>query len=139
MLRASEPRHMPTQGTSFVAFRLREAMIQSQVPERHGGRSLQQHHVPMTATLETVYQRLLVHFGPQHWWPAQSPFEILVGTVLTQTTSWRNVERAIENLREAGVLDPQRLYELPAEELEALIRPVGYFRIKAKRLRNLLR
>jgi endonuclease-3 related protein len=93
----------------------------------------------MTATLEKVYQRLLDCFGPQQWWPAQSPFEVLVGTILTQNTSWKNVERAIDNLREAGALEPERLYQLPLGELEELIKPAGYFRLKAKRLRNLLR
>src|SRR3990172_8667598 len=86
-----------------------------------------------------VYERLLTAFGPQRWWPGESPFEIMVGAVLVQNTAWRNVERAIENLREAGVMDPQALYALPPEELAELIRPAGYFQVKAKRLRNLLK
>jgi endonuclease III related protein len=93
----------------------------------------------VTPTLEDVYRRLHAHYGHQHWWPAQSPFEVLVGTILTQNTNWKNVARAIENLREAGVLAPRRLMDLPLEELETLIRPAGYFRLKAGRLRNLLR
>lgn len=98
-------------------------------------------HAPiaMTATLREVYQRLLARYGPQHWWPAQSPLEVVVGAVLTQHTSWKNVARAIENLREAGVLEARRLYGLPREELEELIRPAGSFRVKAQRLRNVLR
>jgi endonuclease-3 related protein len=92
----------------------------------------------MTATLREVYDRLLEAFGPQHWWPGQSPLEILVGAVLVQNTNWTNVERAIENLRDNDVLDPESLYAVPQEELEELIRPAGYFRVKARRLRALL-
>lgn len=93
----------------------------------------------MSGILADVYQRLLAHYGPQHWWPAQSPLEVLVGAILTQNTAWKNVERAIANLREAGLLDIQRLYALPLEELAELIQPAGYYRLKAKRLHNLLR
>lgn len=92
----------------------------------------------MTATLREVYDRLLAAFGPQHWWPGQSPFEVLVGAVLVQNTSWRNVERAIENLRQRDLLQPDALYAVPLEELEELIHPAGYYRIKARRLRSLL-
>jgi endonuclease III related protein len=89
--------------------------------------------------LHEVYERLLARFGPQHWWPGESPFEVLVGAVLVQNTAWKNVERAIENLRAAGVLEPRALYELPVDDLAALIHPAGYFQVKAKRLRNLLK
>jgi endonuclease-3 related protein len=92
----------------------------------------------MSATLSEAYRRLFEAFGPQHWWPGQSPFEVMVGAVLTQNTSWRNVERAIGNLREADLLEPRALYDVPVEELEELIRPAGYFRVKARRLRNLV-
>jgi endonuclease-3 related protein len=88
-------------------------------------------------TLE-LYQRLFDHFGPQHWWPGDSPFEVAVGAVLVQNTSWKNVERAICNLREAGVLDPWSLHRLQREELAELIRPAGYYRLKAGRLANLV-
>jgi endonuclease-3 related protein len=93
----------------------------------------------MTATLKEVYQRLFDALGPQHWWPGQSPFEVMVGAVLVQNTNWQNVEKAIENLREADLLEPHALYEVPCEELEELIRPSGYYRIKARRLHNLLK
>ncbi|MCE9604249.1 MAG: endonuclease III domain-containing protein [Planctomycetia bacterium] len=86
-----------------------------------------------------IYDRLFAHFGPQHWWPGDGPTEILVGTVLVQNTNWRNVEKAIENLREAGVLEIAKLYALEPEELAELIRPAGYYQVKTKRLRNLLR
>lgn len=92
----------------------------------------------MTATLREVYDRLLAAFGPQHWWPGQSPFEVLIGAVLTQNTSWKNVERAIENLRQRDLMAVGALYAVPPEELEELIRPAGYFRVKARRLRSLL-
>lgn len=89
-------------------------------------------------TLSEVYRRLLDTFGPQHWWPGETPFEVMVGAVLTQNTSWRNVERAIQNLREADILEPLALFDVPVEELEELIRPAGYFRVKAKRLHCLV-
>lgn len=90
------------------------------------------------ARLRGVYRRLLKYFGPQEWWPGESPFEVMVGAVLTQNTSWKNVERAIDNLRRADVLTLEAMYALPVEELAELIRPAGYFRLKARRLRNLL-
>ena len=86
-----------------------------------------------------VYEQLLTAFGPQHWWPGESPFEVLVGAVLVQNTSWRNVERAIANLRDADLMKPRALYALAESELAELIRPAGYFQVKARRLRNLLR
>ncbi len=88
--------------------------------------------------MHDVYQRLFEALGPQHWWPGETPFEVMVGAVLTQNTNWRNVEKAIRNLREADLLDPAALYAVPVEELEELIRPAGYFRVKARRLRSLL-
>ena len=88
--------------------------------------------------LTNVYRRLFDAFGPQHWWPGDTRFEMIVGAMLTQNTSWKNVERAIHNLREADLLEPHALYKVPLEELEELIRPAGYFRVKARRLRSLL-
>ncbi len=92
----------------------------------------------MKNILMEVYRRLFQAYGPQHWWPGQSPFEVLVGAVLVQNTSWANVQRAIANLREAGLMHPKALFRLPQAALEEHIRPAGYFRIKARRLRNLL-
>jgi endonuclease-3 related protein len=85
-----------------------------------------------------VYRQLLKAFGSQQWWPGETPFEVMVGAVLTQNTNWQNVEKAIRNLREADLLEPHALYETPVEELEELLRPAGYFRVKARRLRSLL-
>lgn len=92
----------------------------------------------MSTNLMQAYERMLAAFGPQHWWPGDSPFEIMVGAVLVQNTAWRNVEHAINNLREAGVMEPHALYRLPPAELSELIRPAGYYQVKTKRLRNLL-
>lgn len=91
------------------------------------------------AVLDEVYQRLLATYGPQRWWPGETPFEVLIGAVLVQNTNWKNVEKAIANLRDQELLDPHSLDHLSVEELEELIRPAGYYRIKAKRLRNLLK
>ena len=88
--------------------------------------------------LTEAYRCLFDAFGPQHWWPGETPFEVIVGAVLTQNTSWRNVERAIDNRREADLLEPRTLYDVPVEELEELIQPAGYFRVKARRLRSML-
>lgn len=82
-----------------------------------------------------AYRLLFAHFGPQHWWPGRSRFEICVGAILTQNTSWDNVQRTIANLRRAKVLSPRALRALPLPRLAALIRSSGYFRIKARRLR----
>ncbi len=92
----------------------------------------------MNANVEEVFQRLFSAYGPQHWWPGETPFEIIVGAILTQNTNWSNVAKAIDNLREEGLLEPAALHHLPAEELAELIRPAGYYRLKAARLKNLL-
>lgn len=88
--------------------------------------------------LKEIYDRLLTHFGPQHWWPGDSPFEIMAGAVLTQNTNWSNVAKAIAKLKAAGKLDPAELAALPTAELAELIRPAGYHNLKAARLKNLL-
>ena len=92
----------------------------------------------MTATLQQLYDQLLSAFGPQDWWPGDSPLEVMVGAVLVQNTAWKNVEKAIDNLREEGLLSAHELHKLSQPELEELIRPAGYYRLKAKRLRNLI-
>ena len=89
--------------------------------------------------MQTIFRALFKHLGPQHWWPGDSPFEIAVGAILTQNTNWQNVAKAIENLKSRGVLDPHAMHRLPIEELAELIRPAGYFRLKAKRLTNFVR
>ena len=86
--------------------------------------------------LNQTYKKLLRHFGPQHWWPGDTPFEIAVGAVLTQNTNWQNVERAIANLKRARALNAKRIHSMRPAELAELIRPAGYFNVKAKRLKN---
>jgi endonuclease-3 related protein len=87
--------------------------------------------------LLNIYHRLLERYGPQHWWPGEGPFEVMVGAVLTQSAAWTNVEKAIRNLREAGVLSPEALRRLPVSELAALIFPSGYYNAKALKLKAL--
>lgn len=91
----------------------------------------------MKEKLLDIYDRLLSQYGPQHWWPAQGPFEVMVGAVLTQSAAWSNVEKAIANLREAGVLSAEMLGQLPLSELSALIYPSGYYNAKALKLKAL--
>jgi endonuclease III related protein len=86
--------------------------------------------------LRAILERLEEHWGDQHWWPGESPFEVMVGAVLTQNTAWVNVERAIGNLRTLDALDPVPLLALSPEELATALRPSGYFNVKAQRLRN---
>ena len=81
-----------------------------------------------------IYRRLFKHFGPQHWWPGETIEEIIIGAVLTQNTNWGNVERAIENLKRADALSLKKIVALEPETLSTLIRPSGYYNIKAKRL-----
>jgi endonuclease-3 related protein len=88
------------------------------------------------ATVRAIYRKLSRSWGRQHWWPAETPFEVIVGAILTQNTSWSNVERAMANLRSAGVLDVDGIRQLPLLKLQALARPSGYFRQKAQRLKN---
>ncbi len=86
-----------------------------------------------------VYKQLLAHFGPRHWWPAETRFEVIVGAILTQQVAWKNVETAIDNLKGAGLLDPQMLLATPDEELWRLIRSTRYYRQKATRLKTFCR
>lgn len=93
---------------------------------------------PTGKRLMEMYERLWKSYGPQNWWPAKGAFEVIVGAVLTQNTNWKNVERAIKNLKEKNLLSLRAIYETPVSYLEELIRPAGYYRIKAKRLKNLI-
>ncbi len=88
--------------------------------------------------LTEIYDRMYKAMGPQHWWPGETPFEVCVGAILTQNTSWINVSRAIARLKDAGVLEPRALYNLPQTVIAELIRPAGYYNIKASRLHNFL-
>jgi endonuclease-3 related protein len=88
--------------------------------------------------LQDIYERLYRRFGPQHWWPGETPFEIIVGAILTQNTNWGNVEKAIGNLKKNNLLTPEKLHRLDVTELAELIRPAGYYNIKAGRLKSFL-
>ncbi|VVB90173.1 Endonuclease III [uncultured archaeon] len=84
-----------------------------------------------------IYNKLRDRFGHMHWWPADTPFEVVVGTILTQQTKWENVERAIRNLKERGLMEAKLLSRVDTEELEGLIRCTGFYRQKAKRLKDI--
>src|SRR6185436_19445014 len=94
---------------------------------------------PMNSALRRAYELMHSHYGHLKWWPGETPFEICVGAILTQNTQWRNVELAIANLKRADVLDPRKMFALPESELAQLIRPAGYFNVKARRLRSFLK
>ena len=85
--------------------------------------------------LNDIYRRLFDRYGPQHWWPAEEPFEVIVGAILTQSAAWTNVEKAIRNLKNAGKLSPGALRRLPEQELAGLIHPCGYYNTKARKLK----
>ncbi|MDA8216878.1 MAG: endonuclease [Dehalococcoidales bacterium] len=91
--------------------------------------------MPSNQGLLTVYERLLTQFGPQHWWPAETPFEVVIGAILTQSTAWANVARAIASLKAAAALTPAALSAQDEDELATLIRPSGYFRVKARKVK----
>ncbi len=86
-----------------------------------------------------LYDRLYKALGPRHWWPGDSGFEVAVGAILTQNTAWRNVTKAIRNLKDKGLLSPEALYHIPVEGLASVIRPAGYYNIKARRLKHFVR
>jgi len=85
-----------------------------------------------------VYHKLHRHFGPRHWWPADTAFEVIVGAILTQNTAWSNVEKAIDNLKKAGALTPKKFFGIKTDRLARLIKPAGYYNIKAKRLKSFM-
>src|SRR5688500_6095022 len=91
----------------------------------------------MISLQKQIFERLFTRFGPQLWWPAESPWEMMVGAILTQNTKWTNVEKAITNLKTAKVLDVSLMHQMPQKALAELIRPAGYFNVKAKRLKSL--
>jgi endonuclease III related protein len=92
----------------------------------------------MKDLLLEIYERLYLAYGPQHWWPAETPFEVMVGAILTQNTAWKNVEKAIGALKSEGILNFDGLRRVRRSRLSSLIRPSGYFRLKAERLKNFI-
>lgn len=109
----------------------RNAALARGIRGRHHARAMSKR------ALEEIYARLLAAYGPQHWWPGETPTEVAIGAVLTQNTAWANVEKAIAGLKRAGCLDLARIAELDEGELGALIRSAGTFRVKARRLKAL--
>ncbi len=93
--------------------------------------------ISISDKLLSLYRVLLCKFGHRSWWPGETPFEVVIGSILTQNTNWSNVEKAVANLKTAGVLEPFALSDLPIERLTELIRPTGYYNQKAKRLKIL--
>ncbi len=92
----------------------------------------------MKRMLMEIYRKLYQAYGPRHWWPGETSFEVMVGAILTQNTSWRNVEKAIQRLKGKGVLSPEGVHHLKKSELARLIRSSGYYRIKADRLKSFI-
>ncbi|MDD5282154.1 MAG: endonuclease III domain-containing protein [Candidatus Omnitrophica bacterium] len=93
----------------------------------------------MKRRLNRIFLRLYSDFGPQHWWPADSSFEVIIGAILTQNTNWANVEKAIFALKERKCLNPKGLLRLSSRRLGNLIKSSGYYNIKAERIKNFLR
>jgi len=89
----------------------------------------------MKTILMKIYRTLYQAYGPMHWWPGETPFEVMVGAILTQNTAWTNVEKAIQRLKEKRVLSSGGIHRLEKSQLASLIRPSGYYRIKADRLK----
>jgi len=87
--------------------------------------------------IKDIYNKLYKYYGEQYWWPGDSPFEIVIGAILTQNISWENVEKAISNLK--PFLEPEIIYDMGEEKLSELIRPSGFYNIKAKRIKNFLK
>lgn len=94
------------------------------------------HISPLSQQLTEIYRLLLTRYGPQHWWPGDSPFEVIVGAILTQSAAWGNVEKAISNLKQAGALTPTSLRQIPPDNLAELIYPSGYYKAKALKLKS---
>lgn len=95
--------------------------------------------LPASDRLLQIYGMLLEQYGPQYWWPAETPFEVCIGAILTQNTSWSNVEKAIASLKAADLLTVSAIAGLEPSVLAALIRPAGYFNVKAVRLQQFVR
>jgi len=91
--------------------------------------------MPQSRLLE-IYNLLFAKYGPQHWWPADSQFEVCVGAILTQSAAWINVEKAIDKLKVADALNPAALLSIPINELANLLYSCGYYNAKAKKLKS---
>lgn len=105
------------------------------MPRRNVAEPRREPAVAEQEALLDIYERLYAAYGPQHWWPGDSPFEIIAGAILTQSASWSNVEKALTNLKAGNALSPEGIAALPEVELAQLIRPSGYFNAKARKLK----
>jgi endonuclease-3 related protein len=85
--------------------------------------------------VKEIFVKLFGFFGPQHWWPADGPFEVAIGAILTQNTNWQNVEKAISNLKNQGILNAEAIHSTPLQTLARFIKPAGYYNVKARRLK----
>jgi len=94
---------------------------------------------PMGKRLLRIYTLLDGYFGDLHWWPGNSPFEVIVGAILTQSTAWRNVELAVANLKSHGILSPEGILRTKEDLLAGMIRPSGYYHVKTRRLKSFIR
>lgn len=103
--------------------------------DQASGEGVGSHTGGLSDLLLEIYELLLGHNGPQHWWPAQTRFEIIIGAILTQSVAWSNVEKAIANLKAAKALEPAVLHALSEGELAPLIRPAGYYNAKARKIK----
>ncbi|MFH0769705.1 MAG: endonuclease [Chloroflexota bacterium] len=92
----------------------------------------------ISQVLQNIYHQLSDQYGPQHWWPAEEPFEVMVGAILTQSAAWLNVEKAIANLKAAKALSPEALRRLSLAEIATIIRPCGYYNAKARKLKAMV-
>ena len=104
---------------------------------KSGAEDMQQ-QVGNRAVLLEIYQLLYDHYGPQHWWPGDSPFEVVLGAILTQAAAWTNVEKALANLKEADCFSLEALRDISQEHLATLLRPSGYFNAKAQKVKALI-
>ncbi len=94
--------------------------------------------MPNPTTLKKIYECLFAAYGSRNWWPAETPFEVVIGAILTQNTNWKNVEKAILNLKEANLLSPDALNKIEIGTLAEYIKPAGYFNVKAKRVKKFI-
>lgn len=92
----------------------------------------------MQNKLMDMFNLMLDHYGPRNWWPGDGPFEMMAGAILTQNTNWKNVEKALANLKKENLLSAKMIYDISTEKLAEYIRPAGYYNIKSKRLKNLV-
>jgi endonuclease-3 related protein len=128
-----------TRGSVTVIFRLMGNAAEKYAPAIPLGVRESAYAEAPSGVLLRYYEAMAGALGPMRWWPAQTPFEVIVGAILTQSTAWGNVERAIANLRSARLLTPSAMLRVPTPRLAALVRPSGYFRQKAKKLKAFVR